>query len=97
MSRKQRTSSRKKQLRINRKIKIKLYRDIFIHPCIYCKYVFTYSQLTIEHLIPLSDGGSNEPSNIALACAACNHSKGKESWMLKKQIMKEKYHEYSHA
>jgi hypothetical protein len=32
--------------------------------------------LTIDHLIPLSVGGSNEPENLWLACRSCNESKG---------------------
>lgn len=30
----------------------------------------------IDHRIPLSRGGSNDPSNLCLTCAACNMSKG---------------------
>jgi 5-methylcytosine-specific restriction endonuclease McrA len=30
----------------------------------------------LEHRIPLSRGGSNDPSNVVLACADCNLSKG---------------------
>ena len=30
----------------------------------------------IDHLVPLSRGGSNAPSNIVLACPSCNCSKG---------------------
>jgi hypothetical protein len=30
---------------------------------------------TIEHLIPVTRGGSNWPDNIVLACASCNFSK----------------------
>jgi 5-methylcytosine-specific restriction endonuclease McrA len=31
---------------------------------------------TIDHRIPLVRGGSNEPTNLILACASCNKSKG---------------------
>jgi CRISPR/Cas system Type II protein with McrA/HNH and RuvC-like nuclease domain len=30
----------------------------------------------IDHYVPLSRGGSNDISNIVLACAPCNRSKG---------------------
>lgn len=31
---------------------------------------------TREHLTPVSAGGTNKRSNIAAACAPCNHSRG---------------------
>ena len=30
----------------------------------------------VDHVVPLSRGGSNGPENLALACARCNTSKG---------------------
>lgn len=33
------------------------------------------ARLEIEHLIPISQGGSNEESNLWLACPLCNRSK----------------------
>ena len=30
----------------------------------------------VDHVIPISKGGSNGPENIVIACAHCNHSKG---------------------
>lgn len=30
----------------------------------------------VDHVVPLSKGGSNGPENIVIACAACNLSKG---------------------
>lgn len=29
-----------------------------------------------DHILPVSKGGSNDPSNLTLACASCNRSKG---------------------
>lgn len=29
----------------------------------------------IDHIVPVSRGGSNEPSNVVLACPTCNHRK----------------------
>jgi 5-methylcytosine-specific restriction endonuclease McrA len=92
---KERKRERKRQHRINAKLKSQLFSDKVFAPCCYCKVVFWMSDLTIEHLTPLSFGGSNDPSNIALACAPCNHAKGKESWFLKKSLSKENYEQHT--
>ena len=34
----------------------------------------------IEHIVPLSEGGLHELSNIVLACSKCNSEKGAETW-----------------
>jgi hypothetical protein len=39
--------------------------------CYYCRITMDV-KYTIEHVIPLSKGGSNDPSNIVLACYSCN-------------------------
>ncbi|NEQ63032.1 MAG: HNH endonuclease [Moorea sp. SIO4A1] len=41
--------------------------------CAYCGT--TGTQLEIEHIKPLSKGGSNRVSNLAIACHSCNQSK----------------------
>lgn len=43
--------------------------------CLYCKKILTLSTLTLDHLIPITRGGSNWPSNIAPACKSCNSKK----------------------
>jgi len=38
----------------------------------------------IDHIVPISRGGSNDPSNLAIACSYCNRSKGDklpEEWL----------------
>lgn len=35
--------------------------------------------VTVEHLQPLSRGGSNDLSNLRLACLKCNMSKGNKT------------------
>ena len=35
------------------------------------------SKATIEHIVPKNHGGDDSLENLALACAACNHEKGK--------------------
>lgn len=41
-----------------------------------CAYCGTERELTKDHVIPRSRGGSNEPDNIVWACRNCNSAKG---------------------
>lgn len=82
---------RKKQLKVNHQLKKRLFGHLFIAPCCHCHLVFLMDELTIEHLIPHSLGGDNSDANIALACAPCNHQKGAEAWITKKNLLKKKY------
>lgn len=41
--------------------------------CVYCG---SGEGLTVDHVIPLARGGSNELSNLATCCGPCNSSKG---------------------
>lgn len=50
--------------------KIILHRDLDI--CSYC-----YDDAThVDHVIPISKGGGNNPANLLAACACCNQTKG---------------------
>ena len=42
--------------------------------CVYCKCDITGSY-TVDHITPLSRGGTNWPDNLQLVCASCNSSK----------------------
>jgi 5-methylcytosine-specific restriction endonuclease McrA len=47
--------------------------------CEYCRLHQThvpYSTFHIDHIIPRKHGGSDNPSNLALACNRCNRHKG---------------------
>lgn len=44
------------------------------YKCVYCETPF--GQLSIDHLTPLAKGGTNDVWNLAVACMACNTSKG---------------------
>jgi uncharacterized protein (TIGR02646 family) len=46
--------------------------------CCYCGCVLELGTLTIEHVIPAAAGGTNEWTNLAAACGACNSEKGRE-------------------
>ena len=46
----------------------------FDHCCAYCGDRPSF--LTIDHVIPRSQNGTNDPSNLLPACKSCNESKG---------------------
>lgn len=45
--------------------------------CEYCQlpHKLSSSPFVIEHILPISKGGTDELENLALACSACNNSK----------------------
>jgi 5-methylcytosine-specific restriction endonuclease McrA len=43
--------------------------------CRYCGQRQKLRCLTIDHVVPRARGGTNALTNLALACAACNHDK----------------------
>jgi hypothetical protein len=47
------------------------------HTCRYCRS--TSGQLTIDHVIPQSLGGTDDPSNLVAACRDCNAGKTSSS------------------
>jgi len=46
------------------------------HICAYCGGLFAESDLTVEHIIPVSRGGKQTWTNIVTACRSCNTRKG---------------------
>ena len=56
---------------------------VWVGKCIHCRSALVVGaagevtrQVTIEHIVPKAAGGADVPSNLALACARCNHQKG---------------------
>lgn len=49
-------------------------RDRF--SCQYCGVAGTDAELEIDHIIPVSKGGSHHISNLTTACRSCNQKKG---------------------
>ncbi|MEW6734854.1 MAG: HNH endonuclease [Acidobacteriota bacterium] len=54
-----------------------LMRDRF--RCQYCGIKGTAFDLTLDHILPRSRGGSTEPENLCAACFACNQRKGERT------------------
>lgn len=50
-----------------------LQRDGFT--CRYCGHAAPDVQLEVDHIIPRSKGGGDEPSNLVTACRDCNQGK----------------------
>jgi len=46
------------------------------HCCQYCDRVFPLSELSIDHVIPRSQGGGDTWENLVCACHRCNARKG---------------------
>lgn len=46
------------------------------HQCLYCGRSFGYSQLSRDHVHPLSRGGRDHWNNVVAACKRCNQHKG---------------------
>ena len=46
------------------------------HLCLYCGDHFHKSELTRDHVVPLSKGGRDSWENVVAACLACNVRKG---------------------
>jgi len=45
-----------------------------------CWYCESTDDLTIDHIEPTSEGGSDTPGNITVACRSCNSSKGARNY-----------------
>lgn len=53
-------------------------------PCHWCKRLWKFSLMTVDHEPPLAEGGSN--ASVVLACCSCNTRRGMET--RKKMSMK---------
>jgi len=53
------------------------HRDNFV--CQFCMVKFPVEQLTVDHLIPLAQGGIDEMTNYVTACRSCNEKKASMS------------------
>ena len=44
--------------------------------CAGCKVLFPFRNMTVDHIVPQSKGGTDHPDNLQLLCNACNSMKG---------------------
>ena len=58
-----------------------LARDGF--KCVYCKRVAPPGGLHVDHVLPVSLGGSNDEENLVTSCLDCNVGKGTRVFALK--------------
>jgi len=47
--------------------------------CAYCGINLKYEDMTVDHLVPVMHGGTNDFDNLLAACRSCNHRKGTSS------------------
>lgn len=47
--------------------------------CVGCNYYFPFRNMTIDHIVPKSKGGTDRLENLQLLCNACNSTKGLRS------------------
>jgi len=57
----------------------------------YCVYCGSTDNLSIDHIIPISKGGNQDPKNLIRACSSCNKSKNASffiDWYIKSKRCK---------
>lgn len=54
--------------------------DYYGGRCAYCRCELAINEAHIDHVIPVSKGGANWPSNLVPACESCNKSKQTKLW-----------------
>ena len=67
-------------IRVERRLAIYL-RDSFM--CQYCGrdlHMAAPFDVTLDHLVPRSEGGSNKNENLITACRRCNSQRGSKPW-----------------
>lgn len=60
--------------RVSRRLRFEIFRRDG-HRCKYCGATSDDAELTIDHVVPVALGGTNEASNLVTACRRCNSGK----------------------
>ncbi len=56
--------------------------------CHYCQNKFTFKELTLDHIVPISRGGTTSPGNVVPSCKICNKAKNVDTPV--DQVLREK-------
>ena len=65
--------------RIPRQTRVLSRKNILVrdrHTCQYCGAIFSAGDLTLDHVVPRSRGGSGSWENLVSCCRGCNNLKG---------------------
>src|ERR1017187_7212079 len=63
-----------------------LRRQIMMRDRFACHYCGAKKRLSVDHKIPVSQGGSTEAENLVIACKSCNSKKGSRSYEIVKDL-----------
>jgi 5-methylcytosine-specific restriction endonuclease McrA len=69
-----------------RRWKRELFKTKVTIPCFYCNKALSQKEASVDHIIPKSKGGPNDPSNYLISCRKCNSDRGNtdiEIWVEK--------------
>lgn len=69
------------------------------YKCTHCGRKFRKDSIDIDHIIPKSKGGQNNPENLQCLCIHCNRSKGNKTEQTKADLKARKhtYNEYKRS
>lgn len=70
---KQDKSKRSRHIPLSIRVSI-LHRDGY--KCVFCGRNAKQVELEVDHILPFSKGGSNDPNNLQTLCFDCNRGKG---------------------
>lgn len=60
------------------------------YTCVHCGKKFRKGSIDIDHIVPQSKGGTNDPKNLQCLCIHCNRSKGNRMDKTKEDLKKRK-------
>ena len=60
---------------IRQRLTNKAKEKIFVRDKYECQYCGSHEDLEVDHIVPISKGGTNADSNLITACHRCNHLK----------------------